>query len=127
MWRMWVLTVWTETLELGGDLGRLQVAGQVPEDAQLGVAELLQHGAGSPCRGGGDDPASTSRMSASSVAWAVRCREWRSSSSATGASDERQDDPVRLGELERPLDRGLRGARVTELVLGDGVEQGAPG
>ena len=100
--------------QLGGDLGRLEVAGQVAQDAQLGVAELVaQRGGIAPAPGRGV-PASRSRIVASSVAWAVRWRGWRSSSSRTGREEERQEDPVGLGELERALDRRLGAAPVAE-------------
>ena len=42
---------------------------------------------------------------------------------ADGSQRERQDDAFRLGELERPLDRGLGGTPVAEPLAGRGVEQ----
>ena len=41
---------------------------------------------------------------------------------ATGRERERQDDPLGLGELERPLQRRLRCTGFAELVAGRRVE-----
>ena len=57
------------------------------------------------------------------MAWAVRCRGWRSSSSRDRHERELQDHPVPLGELERALDRCRGAVRVAELVPGRSVEQ----
>ena len=40
-----------------------------------------------------------------------------------GSQRERQHDAFRLGELERPLDRGLGGTPVAEPLAGGGVEE----
>ena len=40
-----------------------------------------------------------------------------------GNEDERQQDALRLGEVERALERGLRHALVAELLAGHRVEQ----
>ena len=36
-----LIAMWSERCKLGGDLGRREVAREVPEDAQLGVAERV--------------------------------------------------------------------------------------
>ena len=94
--------------QLGSDLRRLQVARQVPDDAELSLAQLVQHRRGLAAR----RPAMTRRARRGSrraaLACAVRCRGGASADSLHRRERERQDDPLGLGELERPLQRRLR-------------------
>ncbi len=110
MWRRCVLTVLAETNSSAAISGALRLLGRYRTTRSSASLSSSRSGAVVAGRRG-ERPASTSRIVASSAAWAVRCLRMALQQLADGHQHERQDDPVRLGELERALDRRLGRAR----------------
>ena len=122
MWRRCVLIVFVDTNSSAAISGARRLRRQVSDDAQLGLTELIEQRrrlaldalgarAGEHVEDGPPQRGVRRAVTGQAFEDGPRRRE-----------DERQDDALRLGQLERRLQRCLRRARVTELFAGNRVE-----
>ena len=122
MWRRCVRTVFVDTNSSAAISGALRLLGRYRTTRSSASLSVL---AAARARRSGCGEARRARRgsSASSAACAVRCRGMALEQLPDRREHERQDDPVRLGQLERALDRRLGAGPVAELVARRRVEQ----